>query len=301
MARPTSVTPGTTTLEWFGTATFRVRTRGVTLFFDAYLDRLPGLEPVGLATAEVDQADFVFVSHAHFDHLCGADAVALRTGATVVGSPESARYLRAGGVPDTQLLVVTGGETVDCGHGVAVRVLPGLHSCLFASSDFDSGIDCVGDLGVSAQARVAAVDRLFATVDQVPEPAGSALVSMLDRSSIHDGGQLAFLLTTGSGSVLVSGSAGYWRGIFAGLRPDVALLSVAGRPNVDGEPFQGSTARFVTEQAQLLGPGRVALCHHDPLFPGVPGTDIAASKAALRDTSAGYLELSYAEPVRLLG
>ena len=78
-----------TTLEWFGTATFRVAF-GLDLFFDAYLDRLPGLEPVGLSTAQVDRADFVFVSHAHFDHLYGADVVALRTGATVVSSPESA-------------------------------------------------------------------------------------------------------------------------------------------------------------------------------------------------------------------
>ena len=52
------------TLEWFGTATFRVRDGGRTFFFDAYVDRLPGLEPVGLSTAEIDEADFVFVSHA---------------------------------------------------------------------------------------------------------------------------------------------------------------------------------------------------------------------------------------------
>ena len=76
-----------TTLEWFGTATFRVRHAGLDLFFDAYLDRLPGLEPVGLSTAEVVKADFIFVSHAHFDHLYGADAIARRTGAVVVASP----------------------------------------------------------------------------------------------------------------------------------------------------------------------------------------------------------------------
>ena len=114
-----------TTLEWFGTATFRVRHAGLDLFFDAYLDRLPGLEPVGLSTAEVDRADFVFVSHAHFDHLYGADAIALRTGATVVASPESARCLRASGVPEEQLLVVTGGETVQCGPTTTGARAPG--------------------------------------------------------------------------------------------------------------------------------------------------------------------------------
>lgn len=291
------------TLEWFGTATFRVQTRGLTLFFDAYLDRLPGLAPVGLSTDDVDVADFVFVSHAHFDHVCGVDIVAKRTGAVVVASPESAACLRRSGVPEDQLLVVTGGETVDCGRGVRVRVLPALHACLFAASDPNSGVECLGDLGVSAQDRAAAVAGLFAAAAGVSGPAGPALREMLGRSSTHDGGQLAFLLTDGTGSVLVSGSAGYWRGLFAGLQPDVALLSVGGRPNLDGEPFQGSVARFVVEEATLLGARRVVLCHHDPLFPGWPGVDIGAAAAALRNEAPAidHLELSYADPVPLFG
>jgi L-ascorbate metabolism protein UlaG (beta-lactamase superfamily) len=282
-------------LEWFGTSTFRIRDRGLTLFFDAYLDRLPGLDPVGLSTAEVDAADFVFVSHAHFDHLYGADVIELRTGATVVASPESARCLRACGVPDGQLLVVTGGETVRCGPATAVRVLPALHSCLFAHADADSSIPCLGDLDVSAQDRAGAVRGLFAAMDAAPAPAGPALRAMNEKCSAHDGGQLAYLLTTGDGSVLVSGSAGYWRGIFTGLRPDVALLSLAGRPNVDGEPFQGSAADFVLGQSQLLGAGRVAFCHHYPLFPGLPGVDIGPAAAALGGPGAGksYFELEY--------
>ncbi len=292
-----------TTLEWFGTATFRVRHAGLDLFFDAYLDRLPGLDPVGLSTAEVDKADFVFVSHAHFDHLYGADAIALRTGATVVASPESARCLRARGLSDEQLLVVTGGETVRCGPATNVRVLPALHSCLFAHSDADTSVPCLGDLDVSAQERAATVSSLFRAMDAAPPPAGPALIAMNDACSRHDGGQLAYLLTTSGGSVLVSGSAGYWRGIFDGLRPDVALLSLGGRPNVDGEPFQGSSVEFMLEQVQRLRPGRVAFCHHDPLFPGLPGVDIGPAADALRAPGApsGYFELEYATPFPLLG
>jgi len=292
-----------TTLEWFGTATFRVRDAGLDLFFDAYLDRLPGLDPVGLSTAEVGQADFVFVSHAHFDHLYGADALALGAGATVVASPESARCLREAGVPERQLLVVTGGETVHCGPATKVRVLPALHSCLFAHSEVDTSIPCLGDLDVSAQDRAATVRKLFAGMDSAPAPAGPALVAMNERCSRHDGGQLAYLLITSRGSVLVSGSAGYWRGIFSGLRPDVALLSLGGRPNVDGEPFQGSSAEYMVEQARLLQPRRVAFCHHDPLFPGLPGVDIEPAASALRvpGAPAAYFDLEYASPVRLFG
>jgi L-ascorbate metabolism protein UlaG (beta-lactamase superfamily) len=284
------------TIEWFGTATFRIRTGGLTLFFDAYLDRLPGLEPVGLSTAEVSEAHFVFVSHAHFDHLAGADVIALGTGATVVASPESARCLRACGVPEDQLLVVTGGETVHCGPSVRVRVLPALHSCLFAHSDPDSSVPCLGDLGVSAQERAASVAALFGLMAAAPDPAGAALRALNERCSRHDGGQLAYLLSTGDGSVLVSASAGYWRGLFTGLRPDVALLSLGGRPNVDGEPFQGSTAQYALEQVELLRPARIAFCHHDPLFPGVPGVDIGPAAAAVRGTASGadYFALEYA-------
>jgi len=292
-----------TTLEWFGTATFRVRHAGLDLFFDAYLDRLPGLEPVGLSTAEVDKADFVFVSHAHFDHLYGADAIAHRTGATVVASPESARCLRVSGVPEEQLLVVTGGETVQCGPTTRVRVLPALHSCLFAHSDADTGVACLGDLDISAQDRAATVRTLFGAMDAVPAPAGPALVAMNEVCSRHDGGQLAYLLMTAVGSVLVSGSAGYWRGIFEGLRPDLALLSLGGRPNVDGEPFQGSSVEFMLEQVRRLGAGRVAFCHHDPLFPGFPGVDIGPAADALQVPGAptGYVELEYATPLPILG
>jgi L-ascorbate metabolism protein UlaG (beta-lactamase superfamily) len=291
------------TIEWFGTTTFRVHTGGPVLFFDAYLDRVPGLDPVGLCSAEVDTADFVFVSHAHFDHLFGADAIALRTGATVVGSPEVGRCLRAGGVPEEQLLIVTGGETVDCGGDVRVRVLPALHSCLFAHGESDTALPCLGDLGISAQERIAARQVFFDLMAGLEGPQGEALRVMNAKCSAHDGGQLSYLLVTGEGSALVSASAGYWKGLFDGLRPDVALLAIGGRPNVDGEPFQGSGAQYMLEQVELLRPGRVAFCHHDPLFPGLPWVDAGAAAEALAVPGAptGYFTLEYATPRSLFG
>jgi L-ascorbate metabolism protein UlaG (beta-lactamase superfamily) len=286
-----------TTLEWFGTATFRVQVAGLHLFFDAYLDRLPGLDPVGLSTAEVERADFVFISHAHFDHLYGADALARRTGATVVCSPESAWQLRGAGFPEDQLLVVTGGETVRCGPDTTVRVLPSLHSCLYAHGERDSGIECLGDLGISAQDRARKVAEFFALIDSLDDDLGVALRHVGEHTSAHDGGQLAFHLVSSEGSALVSGSAGCWRGILADLRPDVAILSASGRPNVDGEPFQGSMAQFLVAQVELLCPRRVVFCHHDPLIPGVDWTDVGAAAAALREQTsyAPRLELGYAE------
>ena len=294
---------GVATVEWFGTTTFRVRVGRLDLFFDGYLDRLPGLEPVGLSIAEVERADFVFVSHAHFDHLYGVAPIARSTGATVVASPESARVLRQDGVPVEQILMVTGGETVSCGPAVSVRVLPALHSCLAAASDQNSAVECVGDLGVSVQERWRAIQGFFTSgLQGAGGPIAEAMKDMLGHSSIHDGGQLVFLLRTGDGSALFSGSSGYWPGIFEGLRPDVAFLALAGRPNVSGEPYQGSSARFMLEQVETLRPGRVCFCHHDPLLPGLPGTDVAAAAALIAARNAGsYFTLEYATARPLFG
>jgi L-ascorbate metabolism protein UlaG (beta-lactamase superfamily) len=295
------------TVEWFGTATFRVsRPSGPVLFFDGYLDRVPGLDPVGLSVAAVARADFVFVSHAHFDHLYGVAPIARSTGALVAASPESARILRRDGVKDGQLLMVTGGETVRCGPSASVRVLPALHSCLFAAGDRDSAVACLGDLGVSAQDRWLGVQRVLGGASGgfggAPGPVGVALRGMLEHSSAHDGGQLAFLLQTADGAALFSGSSGYWPGIFAGLRPDVAFLALAGRPNVAGEPYQGPSARFMLEQVETLGPGRVCFCHYDPLLPGFPGTDVAEAAALLQARKPGsYFGLDYATARPLFG
>ena len=262
---------------------------------------MPGLDPVGLSVAEVTRADFLFVSHAHFDHLYGVAPIARSTGATVVASPESARILRLDGVPDEQLLMVTGGETVRCGPGASVRVLPALHSCLFATADSDSAVACLGDLGISAQDRWLTVQNtLSGGFSGAPAPVAEAMKTMLDHSSMHDGGQLAYLLQTQDGTALFSGSSGYWPGIFAGLRPDAAFLALAGRPNVSGEPYQGSSARFMLEQVEALSPGRVCFCHHDPLIPGAPGTDVAEAAALLESRKPGsYFELRYATAVPL--
>jgi L-ascorbate metabolism protein UlaG (beta-lactamase superfamily) len=297
-------TDGGLTIEWFGCATFRVRVGGRTLFFDTYLDRPANLADVGLTSSEVDEADFCFISHAHYDHLLGADVIAKATGAVVVGSYETARVLRDNAVADPQILAVSGGETVDVGGGVTVRVFPSLHSCLFAtSSRGDSGAACLGDLGVSAQERKARVDRLFELIPTLSPEAAEHLQATAGHSSAYDGGQLAYLLQSAEGSILVSGSAGGWTGILRDLRPDVAVLALNGRPNVDGEPYQGSLAGFLVDQVELLRPSRVVLCHHDELLPPIiPAVDTGEALAALADRAgyARHVALSYHEPTAIL-
>jgi L-ascorbate metabolism protein UlaG (beta-lactamase superfamily) len=293
----------TLSVEWFGCATFRVRTGATTLFFDTYLDKAPGVPAVGLSAAEVDEADVLFISHAHFDHVLGAHTIARATGAIVVGNYETAHLMAANDVPPDQVLPVAGGETVACGDGVSVRVLPAQHSCLFAASSTDSGSACLGDLGVSAQQRRDQTAALFDLIPTLSDDVRGFFEASHDHASARDGGQLAYLLDCPDGSLLVSASSGYWRGIFADVRPDVAILAAAGRPNLDGEPYQGSLADFLVEQAEVLGRPAVILCHHDPLLPPVmPGVDVSEAERRLRDLLGPdrYLTLTYGDPVDVL-
>jgi hypothetical protein len=78
---------------------------------DTWLDR-PSVLPRYLAVNDVTEADYIFISHAHFDHLSGADRIAIRTGAIVVANCEAINLLRCAGVPEEQLLPVSGGERI---------------------------------------------------------------------------------------------------------------------------------------------------------------------------------------------
>jgi L-ascorbate metabolism protein UlaG (beta-lactamase superfamily) len=273
----------TVTLDWLGCATFRLKIGGLVVFLDAYLDRVASAPPVGLTAADVDRADWVVVGHSHFDHVYGAERIAKRTGATIIGSYETVRIMEAQGVPEAQLLAVAGGETIRLAGDVAVKVLPSQHSCVWSHRGMaDAGDVCLGDLGVTYQEQEQRMRELFGWLATL----GTEVLDHLRISAQGargDGGPLLYLFETPQGSLLFQDTSGCWTGILAGLRPDVAILAAAGRGNLDGEPVQGSLAQFLAREVELLQPKRVVLSHHDDWLPGFSrAIDVAPIRDALR-------------------
>jgi L-ascorbate metabolism protein UlaG (beta-lactamase superfamily) len=256
------------TLDWFGCATFRLTIGGLVIFLDAYLDRVPSAPQVGLRPEEVERADWIVVGHSHFDHLYGAERIAKRTGAKILGSHETVRVMEAQGVPIAQMIPVAGGERVRLADDVVVDVYPSQHSCVWSHRGMSPSDEvCVGDLGLTwqeQQERFRGLAAHFGTL-------GPDVLAHLQASAQGprgDGGALVYHFRTPQGSLFYQDTSGHWSGILRDLRPDVAILAAAGRGNVDGEPIQGSLAQFVARQVDLLHPRRVFLGHHDDWLPG---------------------------------
>ncbi len=290
------------TLEWFGCATYRLTIGETVVFLDAYIDRVDGADGPGARADDIDRADFILVGHSHFDHLWGAERIAPRTGATIIGSYETVRVMAAHGVAESQLQAVSGGERVRLGDGITVTVYPSLHSCVWTGPFQQPDVVCIGDLGLTLDQQKARLGDIAAYVAQLDE-GGRAHLAAARQGERGDGGALVFLIETPAGSILYQDTSGHWSGLLRGLRPDVAILAAAGRGNIDGEPIQGSLAEFLVREVTFLEPHTVVLGHHDNWLPGFSiTTDLAPVRAAFAEATPGarLLELSYGEPITLL-
>jgi L-ascorbate metabolism protein UlaG (beta-lactamase superfamily) len=117
----------TVVIRWLGNATFEFAYRGRVYLFDTYFDRTPRSHEIGFKAADVSNAEAIFVSHAHFDHISDIGPVARQIGAPVVGAPITAETAKKLGVPEKQIVAAKGGETLKFGDATVEDqpVMPG--------------------------------------------------------------------------------------------------------------------------------------------------------------------------------
>jgi L-ascorbate metabolism protein UlaG (beta-lactamase superfamily) len=87
-----------TTLRWLGHGCWSVESGGQTILIDPFLTDSP-TAPVKVGDV---QANYVLVSHGHFDHVADAATVAKRNSATVVANYEICEWLGKQGVKSTE-------------------------------------------------------------------------------------------------------------------------------------------------------------------------------------------------------
>ncbi len=83
------------TITYYGHSTFTFDVDGTKLVIDPFFAPNNSAAPV---KADEIEADYVLVSHGHFDHVADAASIAKRTGATVISNAEIVGWLQKQGV-----------------------------------------------------------------------------------------------------------------------------------------------------------------------------------------------------------
>ena len=211
-------------LRWLGTAGWEISDGSTVILVDPYISRIFGPQPPGRTPfarsagdtrpqygwddvakpdeaaidARVPRADYVLVTHTHYDHILDVPHIALKTYATVIGTESTQNVLRAYGIPEDQLITVRGGEDYDFA-AFSVKVIPSLHSPLDHKRYFSS------------------------------ETAPPGMKAPLTLLQIHpEGGTLAYLIRFRGHQILAFGGMNYIEREIEGLRPDVVMVGAAG-------------------------------------------------------------------------
>ena len=288
-------------IEWFGCSTYRLKIDDLTIFLDAYLDRPATAPDVGLVTADVTACDYILVGHSHWDHLWGAETIIQNTGATLIGSYETARVMiDQENIAENHIISVAGTERLRLSDDVTVTVFPSLHSHIWIPTQNGLGRledACFGHEGVFHQDRLDLLENRFGSREASPLP-------WFKQTPRGDGGALCYLIESPYGSIFFKDTMGHYSNIIRELDPDVALLAAAGRGNIDGEPVQGSGIDFLMDEIALLDPASVILGHYDDFAgSGNPALDdLEPVKQALTTSNlrADIVEMEFGELTMVL-
>ena len=193
-------------LTYLGVAGWQLDAGPTTILVDPYYSRPRDLEgplapePAAIAARAPARADLIVVGHSHVDHLLDAPAVAIATGAQLLGSVSTARVARASGLAEDRIITVKGGEDFAMA-GYSVRVVPSLHSALSDKHEFGGEI-------------------------------AAELALPLRFNDYAEGGTFAYLVRVAGHEVLFLGTANFIERELEGLRPDVAVIAVGLRQEI---------------------------------------------------------------------
>ncbi|MET0464998.1 MAG: metal-dependent hydrolase [Chitinophagaceae bacterium] len=117
-------------LSYFGHSCFSVKAGGKTILFDPFITGNELAKDIDINSIE---ADYIFVSHGHFDHILDVVAIAKRTGALVLGVWEVYDYFTKQGLQNVQPINPGGMAEFDFGK---VKCVTAIHSSSFPDGSY---------------------------------------------------------------------------------------------------------------------------------------------------------------------
>jgi len=132
-------------LTWLGHSSFSLQINNLAILVDPFFEESPSSPMV----ANDAVADFILLTHAHFDHVADATAIARRTGATVVANFETCEWLKRQEVSEEHLCAMNLGGSVEFPFGRVKMTLAHHSSSLPDGSYGGSASGFMLDLGNS--------------------------------------------------------------------------------------------------------------------------------------------------------
>lgn len=225
---PSQARPGEVSVTYAGVATLLFSDGYTSILIDGFFSRpslsqvlfsriAPDDAAIAAATAamRIEELAAVFCVHSHYDHCMDSPAVALATGADLIGSETTAWIGRGMNMPENRIRVAPYGSSYEYGD-FTITMLESRHVPLtWNASLIGSGLH---------------------------EP----LVPPARASAYLEGGSYSILIEHPLGSVLVQGSAGYVEGALDNLDVDVVLLGIGALGTKDDAYFDAYWNALVT-------------------------------------------------------
>ncbi len=240
---PVEAPDNAVTATWLGTTTVLFDDGETQVLIDGFFSR-PSLAdivfgvPVESDAAQVnlvmDRYDMrrlaaIIPAHSHFDHAMDIGAIANRSSASILGSETTAQIARGAGVPEDQIVVVTGGER-------------------YAFGDFTVTLIASDHAPIGWGGSV----PLPGTVD-------APLETPAPITAWREGGSFAIVVAHPQGTTLVQGSAGMVERGMRNVRADVVMLGTYGLVGLGNDYTRRYWQTFVTGTGAL----RVFPIHFD--------------------------------------
>jgi L-ascorbate metabolism protein UlaG (beta-lactamase superfamily) len=120
---------------YYGHSAFAVFAGGKHLLFDPFISGNPLAGDINIDGIE---ADYIFITHGHYDHILDAANIANRTGALVISPYEVYAYLGKQGLKNIKPINTGGKLTFDFG---SVKAVAASHSSSFSDGSY-AGVVC---------------------------------------------------------------------------------------------------------------------------------------------------------------
>lgn len=120
-------------VTFYGHSCFAVTIGGKRLLFDPFISPNPKVAAAGGIEIDSIDADYVFISHGHEDHVADAEAILKRTGATLIANFEIVSWFQEKGIENAHPL--NHGGTVKLPFGSA-KFVNAIHSSVLPDGTY---------------------------------------------------------------------------------------------------------------------------------------------------------------------